>query len=447
MDPTCVKARQLARSLPLNNPLDELRHTMNMKSIFEKLYFFAVICANVTVIAAVFGGHAALNAGDSGSALSSGSSDPVLLAINIAIGLSTVVLAFPRTRQIIYMLSRHKLLLALYMLVALSILWSSDRASTFRIGAYLFLYLIAAVYIALRFDDEEIIDLLAKSMVILGLLSVPGNFLLPPDPYQPDSWKGVFLHKNELGMAMAIGITALVASRKRWSLVRMMSILVCSGLLYLSQSMTSIIAVAITVVVIMYLRLKRHLSVVFLTSVIGSALMLLTAAPDLQGIFSSATSRDLTLTGRTAIWALVTEKIREKPILGYGYGAFWSTEAESVNQFLEGFKPGQAHNGYLEICLDLGMLGLALCVSLIAAVAIRALRLNRHYHGRCGDWPLIVIVLLLIHSLTESDLMRNNIMWALFIVACVSSMKARDGCRTAMITEGLQSCEREPVAA
>ena len=34
--------------------------------------------------------------------------------------------------------------------------------------------------------------------------------------------------------------------------------------------------------------------------------------------------KDSSLTGRTMIWSYVTDKIGDKPILGWGFSAFWS---------------------------------------------------------------------------------------------------------------------------
>lgn len=395
-----------------------------MKPAIERLYFFFAVCANLSVFAAVFGGNASLAAGNTSSALSSGSSDPVLLALNVAIAIATLVLAYPKAPQIFFMLSRLRVLFAMYLLVAISALWSTDPASTFRAGAYLFLYLISAAYLSLRFDQDEVIQLMGYFMTALGLMSIPAQFLLPPDPYQPDSWKGVFLQKNELGIAMAIGIAALVAAKRPWSIFRIASLLTCSGILYLSRSMTSILAAVVAVTAITFLRLHRHLSVIFVTILVGAALAVSVAMPELPDMFSTSTGRDVTLSGRTTIWVLVAQKIREHPILGYGYGAFWSTEADSVNEFLNGFKPGQAHNGYLEICLDLGALGLALCGLVIAGSVIRAVRLNRNDGGKSGDWTLIVIAILLIHNVAESDLMLGHIMWFVFLIACFSCWRA-----------------------
>ena len=78
--------------------------------------------------------------------------------------------------------------------------------------------------------------------------------------------------------------------------------------------------------------------------------------------------KDPTLTGRTDIWDLVIPYIYERPWLGWGYVAFWSTTnpaAMAIADTLHWFAP-QAHNGPLEMLLHVGVLGTAFFVFLWA---------------------------------------------------------------------------------
>ena len=167
-----------------------------MRRFIDKLYFFAVICANASTLSTVLGSHASLRAGATASAVSSGQSDPVLLAINLVIGGLTLFLAFSNFPQIAFMLGSVRWLAGLYALSALSILWSESRGTTFRSTVYLIVYLVSAAYLALRFEHEEIVALLGKSMAILAVLSIPGQFILPHDVYSLGEWSGIFQHKN-----------------------------------------------------------------------------------------------------------------------------------------------------------------------------------------------------------------------------------------------------------
>ena len=65
------------------------------------------------------------------------------------------------------------------------------------------------------------------------------------------------------------------------------------------------------------------------------------------------------MTGRTDIWGYVIPDIYQRPLLGWGYQAFWSTDnpaAWAISNALHWWVP-QAHNGMLEILLSVGLIG------------------------------------------------------------------------------------------
>jgi O-antigen ligase len=79
---------------------------------------------------------------------------------------------------------------------------------------------------------------------------------------------------------------------------------------------------------------------------------------------TALTGKDQTFSGRTNIWAIVNEHIAQRPMLGSGYGAYWvelpgSPSMDMVRRLF--FYPTEAHNGYLDIINDLGIVG-ALCL-------------------------------------------------------------------------------------
>jgi exopolysaccharide production protein ExoQ len=71
--------------------------------------------------------------------------------------------------------------------------------------------------------------------------------------------------------------------------------------------------------------------------------------------------KDPTLTGRTELWSLVWVAIDMKPVLGWGYSAFWlqsNPMAVAISTVSGWFVP-EAHNGLLELLLDIGCVGAA----------------------------------------------------------------------------------------
>ena len=75
--------------------------------------------------------------------------------------------------------------------------------------------------------------------------------------------------------------------------------------------------------------------------------------------------RDITQTGRTEIWEVaMTQLMQKSPILGFGRGTFWAPNSAFAraagaavgHQYI----PPTAHNGYLDLALEIGFLGLVI---------------------------------------------------------------------------------------
>ncbi|MGE5199097.1 MAG: O-antigen ligase family protein, partial [Rhodospirillaceae bacterium] len=76
-----------------------------------------------------------------------------------------------------------------------------------------------------------------------------------------------------------------------------------------------------------------------------------------------------TLTGRTDLWQSLLHYVYERPLLGYGYGGFWTPHRLTALAQREGWELGSAHSQYFEIALSLGVLGLAVfCGTGLAAL-------------------------------------------------------------------------------
>jgi O-antigen ligase len=192
------------------------------------------------------------------------------------------------------------------------------------------------------------------------------------DPLQPDGsgdWAGVFSHKNSLGHFMALGfmnaICLLGSSQEQSQFFRKLAViqlLTTPVLTAFSGSATSLILIFITLAVVAFaltMTASRHKVAIALFTF---SLILLTA--EMIWIFSSQLfqflGRDPTFTGRTDIWAFALEFIAKRPILGYGYAYFWSGWTSPGAVFWRSVpKPEiHSHNGYLEVVLALGLVGL-----------------------------------------------------------------------------------------
>jgi exopolysaccharide production protein ExoQ len=79
----------------------------------------------------------------------------------------------------------------------------------------------------------------------------------------------------------------------------------------------------------------------------------------LQSLITSAVGRDTTLTGRTELWEMILP-LAPNAVLGAGYEGFWLGRRLLSMWAALWWQPMQAHNGYIEVYLNLGFVGLLL---------------------------------------------------------------------------------------
>ena len=394
-----------------------------MKSTLEKLFFALVFASEANVWVRAAGGNTGLKAGAQASAFSSGNGDPILFSLNMLVLATTVVVCYPKLRQISAMLLDRRWLLAIYLYSAVSILWSANRGNTFRMSVYLIAGVIQFVYIALYFEAEEQIRLIGDLTSIFALLSVAGQYLMAPVQDLAPGWAGIFPSKNYLGNVMALGIIALVLRSGRWTLLRSSQVLLCAVLLLLSRSFTSVLCILAAMSIIVSLRLPRNMRMFLMVSAVGLGLLALVMLPNIIALLLGASGKDTTLTGRDVIWAFALRHIAIHPILGYGYSSFWISEGDSAMQYL-GWNPGQAHNGFLNLALEEGWVGVGLLLALLFSglrTALRQLRLGDPTGA--GLWLLVMFVYLIVHNVSEADFYQRPA-WLIYVIAYVAASRA-----------------------
>jgi O-antigen ligase len=161
-------------------------------------------------------------------------------------------------------------------------------------------------------------------------------------------------------------------------------------------------------------------SIVVGLAAVGSGFLFYMILPSLLGMLQ----RDPTLTGRTDLWHAILLSIAKRPWLGYGFNAFWMAQGESstvlqqVNWFAR-----DAHNGFLGVALDVGILGLSILLAGYVVLWRRGLYLMRRTAGVVPIWLCSYLAFMLVYNLTESAiLVQNNIFWILYTstAVCVS---------------------------
>jgi exopolysaccharide production protein ExoQ len=310
------------------------------------------------------------------------------------------------TWQFLRSLNRFFLLLFFY--VCASTLWSIDSGATLRKLFHLFTIFAVSLAVGVagwhpkRFQTalRPIVTIMLVGSLIFGVIrpdmaiSLPNLALGETAVY----WRGLTEHKNALGALASLGVLFwyhALLHRESKALTALVGILAGITCIVLSRSSTALLASMFAIVLMLIIhwtpraqrRYMPYLIVLFAIVIVVYALAILKVVPGMDVLISpitSATGKEATFTGRTAIWDLVKEHIKLSPIVGSGYGGFWvgpfdySPSYAFVKKLY--FYPFEAHNGYLDIINDLGYVGLALLgafLSAYAALSIRLLKIDR----------------------------------------------------------------------
>ena len=160
----------------------------------------------------------------------------------------------------------------------------------------------------------------------------------------------------------------------------------------------------------------RSINKNFIGTYILAALVLLAAAEmafGISGRLSEALGRGSELSGRTVLWARLLE-MHTNPILGTGFESFWSGERpERELKGLFFFIPNEAHNGYLETYLNLGLIGVFLLVGLFVATFWK-IRLELFRNFEWGRYRLGFLAAVVLYNWTEAAFKTTNPIWFVF---------------------------------
>ena len=132
----------------------------------------------------------------------------------------------------------------------------------------------------------------------------------------------------------------------------------------------------------------------------------------LMAWFTETLGRDPTLTNRTAIWDRLIEMATSHLWFGRGFKSFWTTEMINI------MRVNEAHNGYLEIVLDTGLVGLAI-FSLFLIVTYRyhkeMVRVNFEY----GRFTMALFWATVVYNTAEASFSGLFILFFVFITTAV----------------------------
>lgn len=372
----------------------------------------------------------------SGMKIVLGGSDPVVLVISFGIYILTAFLIKSRVKEICVFLVKEKFLLCLVGVAVLSALWSDVPDITLRRCMSLVGTILFGLYLTVRYPLPEQLRLLATTLGIAVISSLLFAIFLPDYGISTEShegtWRGIFDNKNALGRQMVLSVivfTLMSTEKAKYRRIQCVLLIASLGLAILSESTTSLILLAVFFIVLFFyqsLKWPFYLRLFLYFMLIATAILALLCVLNATHFVPHAMEGDLTLTGRTELWGAALAMIRKRPVLGYGYAAFWR-EIEGHSKYIWqmiGWQPPHAHNGLLDLWLDLGLVGVLMFLSGYFQAMGNAI-------GRIGSikrveslWPFVYLAFIMAFNFLESALVKNNSIFFVLYISTICSFYA-----------------------
>jgi O-antigen ligase len=189
-------------------------------------------------------------------------------------------------------------------------------------------------------------------------------------------------------------------------------------LLSRAHSATSFLCLIVGILMLMFMGI-RSINKNFIGTYMLAALVILAAAElafGISGHLSESLGRGSELSGRTVLWTRLLE-LHTNPILGTGFQSFWLGDRPKRLEGIFYFIPNEAHNGYLEIYLTLGLIGVFLVIGLFVATFWK-LRLELFRNFQWGRYGLGLLAAVVLYNWTEAAFGTYNPIWfAFYLIA------------------------------
>jgi O-antigen ligase len=355
----------------------------------------------------------------------------------------SLLLMIARLKRVVSIGIREQFLWILMGLVLTSFYWSDDPNSTMEQVLPLLRVTVFGVYFGTLYRMREQIELVAATFGLAILLSIFLCVALPSygvvgrgfianmeDLVHTGAWRGVYIHKNLMGGLMMLStiIFCVGAFCSKYRNLMWIGSFLSLFMIVQSRAKTPLVVLVVLLLLLPFYKALRwsysKAIPFFIAIILVVGTVVVSVVSNAEKIFGSG--QEITLTGRTDIWTLLMDKIAARPWLGYGYHAFWLNgwEGEAadiwrgLNEF--GFEPPNAHNGFLEICLHVGLIGLTVFLLSFLSFSIRSVIWIRIIKTAEGFLPILYLTVLFLLNLTESLILEPDIYWVLYVAFTLS---------------------------
>ena len=351
-----------------------------------------------------------------------------------------------------YVATRDIPLLLAVGIALISVVWSTVPGETLAHNRALLSSTAFGMYLAARYTPKEQMRLMVWLFGLYVLLNLVTSLVFPSYGISIKdgmSWQGIAGHKNGLSAAMAVATMLfldLAVYGYKYRRIFFIGAAIAFAVLVLSNGkggLASFMALLPLLpcykIVLQNYKLRTFFSVFALSIV---AVIIIATLVNMEFIVVDLLGKDMEFTGRIPLWNYLMQRGMERPWLGYGYGAFWTNPTETLrialnvpwmSSIASGAK-AHAHNAYLDLFLQLGVIGVVLMTLSFLTMLFRTILLLGLTRQIEYFWMLQLLLFMAIENIANNAgefLAYRSLYWVLYVSsACSTAIQLKRILRT-----------------
>ena len=309
----------------------------------------------------------------------------------------------------------------------LSTFWSEAPEVTIRYSLVLLVMSAYAAHLANRHSWEAFSAILRWSFSLILSLSLFVCLAIPSIGVNGKGWSGILDHPIALGCMAAFNVAlwcSHLMARRSYRKTALAFVGLSLIVMKNANSATGIFVLVALLSVIGWSKILRNFKskqvvLIFIASLITTVIIVPILTSESSQILGLV-DKDPSLTGRTDFWPQLLEHMKQHPFIGYGVQGFWQPWRGAENPASDiinpnGFIPPHAHNGFLEVGLQLGAVGAILLSISFFSNSVKAIKTLATSHIAEPGLPLVFLIYVILFNLSSSALIDTGYVWFFYM--------------------------------
>lgn len=339
----------------------------------------------------------------------------------------SIILLIPKRQALYSFIIREKFFSVFLIWCGMTIIWSAHPFVSFkRYIQYIALVTVSlSVFLHVK-DVRQIVSVFKFLFGVYLLISIATILTIPGALDRFGIWRGVSIHKNILGQMSLLALIFFssvlnqepsLKSRTINSFFLILALVLLIGSRSSTALFTFLILFGISfsffidkIFEPLGIRKTLSLLMIFLSTI--TFLIVIIFVPDIIASILGGSGKNLTLTGRVDLWADIWEEAQNHLVIGTGFQGYWVVTSAKIEHLFEIYLwfPTQAHNGYLDIINEVGIIGSVLFLFILINYYVNLPKLS---HVQIWKWFVLAAIIV---NFAESQFIRPKVVVGVMFV-------------------------------